>query len=158
MKKTNNLTKLLALGLSLVMMCSMSVSAFAAEVPDVEYNQDSENCEVITIDLDEVLDSAEEVNLNARANVTLAKSTYVKYNIGSLSAGQSVLIVVSWDPETLPLHVGLVKSTASTGNLVSVSDGYAAFTATVNSAGTYYLMVANPSTSASVDVTVNCYK
>ena len=55
MKKTNNLTKLLALVLSLVMMCSMSVSAFAAEMPDVEYNQDSEIGEVITIDLDEAL-------------------------------------------------------------------------------------------------------
>lgn len=68
MKKTNTLTKLLALVLSLVMMCSMSVSAFAAEVADVEYASDIENCEVITIDLDEILDDADIENLNTRGN------------------------------------------------------------------------------------------
>lgn len=147
MKKTNTLTKLLALVLSLVMMCSMSVSAFAAEVADVEYEQNGENCEVITIDLDEVLANAEDINLNGRTIVPLPTSTLAKTNIGALSAGQSVIINVTWNSKTLPLHIGLMKTTASSGNLLSVTGGSASITATVNSAGTYYLVVANPSTS-----------
>lgn len=158
MRKTNNLTKLLALVLSLVMMCSMSVSAFAAEVADVEYTQDGENCEVITIDLDEVLANAEEVNLNGRTVLTLAASTLGKTNIGTLSAGQSVTINVTWSSTSLPLHVGLMKTTASSGNLVSVTGGSASITATVNSAGTYYLVVANPSTTTALIVNVTYSK
>lgn len=158
MRKTNNLTKLLALVLSLVMMCSMSVSAFAAEVPDVEYNQDSENCEVITIDLDEVLANAEEINMNGRTVLTLAASTLAKTNIGTLSAGQSVTINVTWSSTSLPLHVGLMKTTASSGNLLSVTGGSASITATVNSAGTYYLVVANPSTTTALIVNVTYSK
>lgn len=152
MRKTNNLTKLLAFVLSLVMMCSMSVSAFAAEVADVEYVQDNENGEVVTIDLDEVFATAEEVNPNVRS-FTLGSSTYKMYNIGTLSAGQSVDIAVSWTPGTSPVHIGLVKSSSSTGNLLSLTGGSRSFTATVNSAGTYYLMIANPSTS--VDLLVS---
>ena len=158
MKKTNNLTKLLALVLSLVMMCSMSVSAFAAEMPDVEYNQDSEIGEVITIDLDEALANAEEVNLNGRTVLNLAASTLAKANIGSLSAGQSVTINVTWSSKTLPLHVGLMKTTASSGNLASVTGGSASITATVNSAGSYYLVVANPSTTTALTVNVTYSK
>ena len=158
MRKTNNLTKLLALVLSLVMMCSMSVSAFAAEVTDVEYTQDGENSEVITIDLDEVLANAEEINLNGRTVVTLAASTLAKTNIGTLSAGQSVTIKVTWSSTSLPLHVGLMKTTASSGNLVSVTGGSATITATVNSAGTYYLVVANPSTTTALIVNVTYTK
>lgn len=158
MKKTNNLSKLIALVLSLVMMCSMSVSAFAAEVADVEYTQAGENCEVINIDLDEVLAEAEEININGRTVLTLAASTLAKANIGTLSAGQSVTINVSWSSTTLPLHVGLMKTTASSGNLVSVTGGSASITATVNSAGTYYLVVANPSTSTALTVNVTYAK
>lgn len=151
MKKTNTLTKLLALVLSLVMMCSMSVSAFAAEVADVEYAPDIENCEVITIDLNEVLAKAEEFNLNARS-IFLEHSTYKMYNIGTLSAGQSVKITVTWKPVTSPIHIGLVKSSSSTGNLLSLTGGNRSFTATVNSAGTYYLMIANPSSSVDLNI------
>lgn len=151
MRKTNNLTRLLALVLSLVMMCSMSVGAFAAEVEDVEYTQDGENCEVVTIDLEEVLANAEEVNPNARS-FTLEHSTYKMYNIGTLSAGQSVAITVTWTPGTSPIHIGLVKSSSSTGNLLSLTGGSRSFTATVSSAGTYYLMIANPSTSVDLSI------
>ena len=76
------------------------------------------------------------------------------YNIGTLSAGQSVKITVTWNPGTSPIHIGLVKSSSSTGNLLSLTGGNRSFTATVNSAGTYYLMIANPSTSVDLNVTV----
>lgn len=153
MKKTNTLTKLLALVLSLVMMCSMSVSAFAAEVVDVEYDQETENCEVITIDLDEILDDADIENLNARGNIVLEPSKARLYTVGTLSAGQSVIINVKWNEGTYPVHVGLVKSTSSTGNLVSLTGGSRSITATVKTAGTYYLMIANPSTTQKLTIT-----
>lgn len=153
MRKTNNLTKLLALVLSLVVMCSMSVSAFAAEVADVEYAQDGENCEVITINLDEILTETDIENLNARGSITLEASQAKLYNVGTLSAGQSVVIIVEWEQGTYPLHIGLVKSTSSTGNLVSITGGSKTFTATVSTAGTYYLMIANPSTSQKLTIT-----
>ena len=67
MRKTSKLSKLFALALCLVMACSMSIGAFAAEISDVEYTQKSGNCEVVTIDLDDVLAIAEEFNPNARS-------------------------------------------------------------------------------------------
>ena len=67
MRKTSKLRKLFALALCLVMACSMSIGAFAAEISDVEYTQKSGNCEVVTIDLDDVLAIAEEFNPNARS-------------------------------------------------------------------------------------------
>lgn len=41
MRKTSKLRKLFALALCLVMACSMSIGAFAAEISDVEYTQKS---------------------------------------------------------------------------------------------------------------------
>lgn len=153
MKKTNTLTKLLALVLSLVMMCAMSVGAFASELADVEYTQDGENCTVITIDLDDILAEADVGNLNARSSITLEASQARLYSVGTLSADQSVIIIVEWEEGDYPLHIGLVKASASTANLVSVTGGSAAFTATVSTAGTYYLMIANPSTSQDLTIT-----
>ncbi len=153
MRKTNNLTKLVALVLSLTMMCAMSTSAFAAEVADIEYTQGGENCEVITIDLDEILNDVDVENLNARGNITLEPSQAKLYLVGTLSAGQSVIINVVWEEGTYPLHIGLVKSTASTASLLSVTGGSKSFIATVNTAGTYYLMIANPSTTQELTIT-----
>lgn len=156
MRKTSKLSKLVAMVLCLVMACSMSAVAFAAEVCDVDYTQDNVNSEVVTIDLDEILANAEEFNPNARS-ISLESSSYKMYNIGSLTAGQNVVINVKWTPSNYALHIGLVKSSSSTGNLLSVTGGSASFTATVNSAGTYYLMIANPSTTKDLSISTLTY-
>lgn len=156
MRKTSKLRKLFALALCLVMACSMSIGAFAAEISDVEYTQKSGNCEVVTIDLDDVLAIAEEFNPNARS-ISLPASTYKMYDIGTLSAGQSVVINVVWTPGTSPIHIGLVKSTSSTGNLVSLTGGSKSITANVSSAGTYYLMIANPSSTTNLTISTLSY-
>lgn len=158
MRKTNKLTKLLALVLSLVMMCSMSVSAFAAEVANVEYAQDGADCEIITIDLDDILSNAEEVNPYSRATYSLPKSSFTRINVGTLSAGQSVVINVSWTPTNLPLEVGLVKSTDSTVTLLSLTGGAARITATAKVAGSYYIMLANPSTTTALNINMTYTK
>lgn len=157
MRKTSSLSKLIALALSLIMACSMSVSAFAAEVPDTVYSQNTENCEVITIDLDEILAETDVENLNARASITLDASKAKLYNIGTLSANQTVTIKVVWTPSNYDLHIGLVKSTSSGGNLAVVSGGSATINATVSSAGTYYLMIANPSTTQNLTISTLSY-
>ena len=79
------------------------------------------------------------------------------YDIGTLSAGQSVVINVVWTPGTSPIHIGLVKSTSSTGNLVSLTGGSKSITATVSSAGTYYLMIANPSSTTNLTISTLSY-
>lgn len=137
----------------MIMALSSSISAFAAEPADIAYNQ-SDSAEIIEVDVDEILANAE--NPTARS-VTLPASRAYKYNIGQLSKGQKVIINVKWSPVSSALHVGLVKSTSSTGNLVSVTGGSKSITATVNSAGTYYLMVANPSTTKAVTISELSY-
>lgn len=156
MRKTSKLSKLVAMVLCLVMACSMSVAAFAAEAADVGYAQENANPEVVTIDLDEALANAEEFNPNARS-ISLEASKYKMYSIGNLSAGQKVVINVKWTPSNYALHIGLVKSGSSTGNLLSVTGGSSSFTATVNSDGTYYLMIANPSSTKDLSISTLTY-
>lgn len=157
MRKTSNLSKVIALALSLIMAFSMSASAFAAEVADITYSQATDNCEVITIDLDEILAETDVENLNARASISLGASKAKLFNIGTLSADQTVTITVKWTPSNYNLHIGLVKSTSSSGNLAVVSGGSATINATVSSAGTYYLMIANPSTTQDLTISTLTY-
>ena len=152
MRITKSLRKFFALALCMIMACSLSVGAFAAEVSATEYSQNGTSNEVVTINLDEVLSETDIENLNSRGNIILDASKAKLYNVGSLRAGQTVNINVVWGPSNYELHIGLVKSSSSTGNLAVVRGGSASINATVPTAGTYYLMIANPSTTQALTV------
>lgn len=152
MRKVKVLSKLTALVLSVTMAFSLSATASAAEVTNVAYSQSNANCEIVTIDLDEILATANIANPNARSPVSLDPSQAKLFNIGTLSAGQVVNLRATWTPVTSELHIGLVLSTASSGELAVVTGGSANLNATVPVAGTYYLMIANPSTTATLSV------
>lgn len=126
--------------LCLVMVCSMSVNAFAAEIPDSKsYWGEEKNTENVI------------GNIDSRAAILLDPSETLFFRLGTLEANQTVTFTVQWEPSQIALNVGFTNSLSSY-SLRSVTGGAATFTMTTTSAGLYYVVLKNPSSSTTVTV------
>lgn len=132
--KTKKFGKLIALALCVAMAFSMSATAFAA-------GPSENNAGYVGVE------TVETVAIEADDNSTLAPSTYKMYSLGELTAGQIVRIVATWEDSTYDLHIGLVLGGSTGTNLYVGTDGFVDIYTTIPKDGTYYLMIANPSTT-----------
>lgn len=132
-----------------VLFSMMCIPANAASAKDIDYGTDSV---LTTVNLDNA--TVQDYNPKARTTTTIPGNTMRRYDIGYLSAGTTVKIVLSWSG-SLPLHAGLALSSSSSGTL-RVCSSSCTFYATVNTAGNYDFVLANPN-SSSISVTFNLY-
>lgn len=138
--KTKSFGKLIALALCVAMAFSMPVTAFAAE--PVEVDTGSASKETTVSGADKIFDLS-----NVNTYSTLLASKYEMYPIGKLTAGQIVEIKASWTPATENLHIGLFLNGSSGSKLYKATNGSVDVLTVVPVNGTYYLMIANPSTT-----------
>ena len=139
--KAKNFGKLIALALCVAMAFSMSATAFATGPSEVNTGD---------VDYETVAIGGGLSVAGINADGQLAPSTWEMYSIGERTAGQIIRIQASWYPKTANMHIGLIKAGATETNLYNGTDGSVDIVTTIPVDGTYYLMIANPSTATTL--------
>ncbi|MDU5145413.1 MAG: hypothetical protein E6230_24865 [Paenibacillus dendritiformis] len=135
--------KLFSLAFAMVLMLTLSVSAFAhTSTPENGANSPAPEITLLGATLVDVKHISE---VEPLASGNLSPGAYTTFDRQSLAEGNTVTLAASWTPTSSNLDVGIYSHASGYVYYYTFSGGSGSGALGVNTSGTYSIYVGNPS-------------